>query len=158
MDDFDIEDEGYGNQHYEGGLIEDEGNAHSDQDNIDWTGGSRSDFDRTGAGKGFEKRDLYDMSLEGKLMIEVKGVLGTYNFNDSKSRKIEDAIKKYDVKLKQSNAGILVAAVIFLLKYQNDGGLTKKNVDAFEKERRQSIKKLDLIRYVRFLQTLGVEV
>jgi len=142
----------YGGQEYTGGFVRDEGA-------IDWTGGSRSDYERTGGGIAFEKKDLYDQSLEGKLMMEVRKVLGTYNFTEDKYNRIEDAIKKYDVKLKQTNPALTVEAVLFLDMYENRGGLNKENFAAFEKRhKRKSIKTLDLIRYIRYLDTLGMEV
>nr|QBK85761.1 MAG: hypothetical protein LCMAC101_03560 [Marseillevirus LCMAC101] len=154
MDDFDIEDEGLrgegGGQEYTGGFVRGEGE-------IDYTG-TYADRDRTGGGKAFEKSDLYDRSPEGKMMDEVRKVIGTYNFPDSKANKIEDVIKEYDIKLKLSNPDLIVSATLFLDKYGRRGGLNKKNFQAFEKERRKDIKKLDLIRYVRFLLELGMEV
>jgi hypothetical protein len=139
--------------------FDDEGTTYGLHDlDIDWTGGSRHDYERTGGGKAFEKRDLYDQSLEGKLMMEVRKDLGTYNFSGVKTNRIEEAIRRHDMDLKQSFAPLIVAATIFLDIYESRGGLNAKNFAAFEKHRRKNIKKLDLIRYIRFLNTLGVEV
>ena len=155
MSGFDFDDDEGGvhvSQHYTGGFMGSEGA-------IDYTGGSHADYERTGGGKAFEKRDLYDQSLEGKLMVEVRKDLGTYNFSDPKATRIEEAIKSHDMALKQSYAPLVVAATLFLDIYENREGLNKKNFAAFEKNnKRQSIKSLDLIRYIRFLNTLGMEV
>jgi len=138
--------------------FDDEGTTYGLHDlDIDWAGGSRQDYDRTG-GRAFEKRDLYDQSLEGRLMMEVRKDIGTYGFSKVRADRIEEAIRRHDVALKQSYAPLTVAATIFLDMYESRGGLNAKNFAAFEKSRRKNIKKLDLIRYIRYLQTLEVEV
>ncbi len=148
----------HGDQHFSGGYIRKEEGAVQEEDNIDYTGGSHADWDRTGGGKAFERRDLYDQSDECKLMDQVKIDIGTYNFQISKATRIEEAIKRYDTALKNSNAPLIVAATLFLDMYEHSGGLTSKNFKAFEKNRRQKIGKLDLIRYIRFLYELEMEV
>ncbi len=156
---FDDDTSGFhGGQHFGGGYIRKEEGVVQEEENIDWTGGSRADWDRTGGGKAFERRDLYDQSAEGKMMDQVRIDLGTYNFHISKATRIEEAIKRHDMALKNSNPPLIVAATLFLDMYEHAGGLTQKNFKAFEKQRRQKIGKLDLIRYVRFLDTLGMEV
>lgn len=141
-----------GGQEYTGGFVRHEGE-------IDFTGGSRGDYERTGAGKEFEKKDLYDMSSEGKMMIEVRKVLDTYDFNTTKYVRLEDAIKRYDTKLKLYNPPLIVQATLFLDMYESRGGLNKQNFAAFEKNhKRRNIKSIDLIRYIRYLDSLGMEV
>jgi hypothetical protein len=142
-----------GGQEYTGGFVRHEGE-------IDFTGGSRADYERTGAGKAFERKDLYDMSPEGKMMIEVRKVLDTYSdFSTVKYNRLEDAIKRYDTKLKLCNPPLIVQATLFLDIYENSGGLDKKNFSNFEKKhKRRNIRSIDLIRYIRYLDTLGMEV
>ena len=151
---FDDDEEGINvEQEYEGGLVIDE------EDRIDYTPSYR-DRETHGGGIAWEKKDLYDQSLEDRLMDEVKKKLGDYDFPLVKAARIEDAIKKYEMELKQSNPALIISATMFLELYENREGLTQKNFKAFEKHKywRETIKKLDLIRYIRFLNTLGMEV
>jgi hypothetical protein len=154
---FDFEDSGFSEQIYEGELVVEGGDAYRDEDRADYMSGSYADRERTG-GKAFERRDMYDMSPEGKMLIAVRKEIGDYNFSDVKSKRIEEAIKRYDTKLKLCNPELLVSATLFLDAYGNRGGLNKKNFQDFEKKRKKSIKTLDLIRYIRFLDGLGMEV
>lgn len=140
-----------------------DGPADQTYDNLDYTGGSNQDYGRTSNSTdlAFERRDLYNQSLEDRLMIAVRSNLGTYNFgHDRKTIKIEEAIDRHKIALKQSNPELIITATIFLYMYEKQGGLTKANFANFEtkSDNRHKDKKLDLIRYIRFLNTLGMEV
>ena len=138
----------------------DEGGSYPQEVDLDLSGGSRQDWSRTSKSTdlAFEKRDLYDQSLESNLMKEVRKVIDTYNFgHDRVAKKIEEEILIHDSALKLSNPGLIVTATIFLLEYGNKG-LTRKNFTKFssDERNRHKTKNLDLVRYIKFLSTLGV--
>ena len=134
--------------------FEETGDLPLEEGGIDVRGGFK-DRERTSGRREFTKRTLYEMSLEGKMMLKVKKDLEKYQFTKPKENQIIEIIQRHDSDLKLLNPETLVSAVIFINTYGNKGGLTKKNIiDYKDSTMVKNVNILNLIRYVRFINNL----